>query len=697
MILLSFCDANDTPGSIVLLDIEKAFDSVEHEFLFEVLSSFNLGENFIQWIKTFYHNRRSYVINNGFLSDPIPMERGIFQGCPISPLLFLCAIEVLAAKIRNNEQIKGIRIGGIEKKVSLLADDTTCFLQGNLESFQNLFDTLNEFARVSGCKVNMSKSEAIHIGSLKGSDFKPFQGEGLLWKENTFKTLGVHFSLNTKALYELNFVPKLTQIQQILNCWRSRSLSLIGKITVIKSLLLPQLLYLFSVLCIFIPKIFFKKLNTLLFKFIWNGGNDRVKRNFLFHDYTEGGLRMIDVAAFSQAQKLVWAKKMLDPDYESTWKHIESTVLSHFHSDVSVLWKTNAPDCVLNLLKNCQLAETIKTWYIYKEKVKENLGYGNYHLQDPIWWNRDIRLKTKRFFYYPEWYDRGITTLSDLDRGYNFVKSFEDLVIEYDISIKDRRKYNSLMKGILMDWFYNPITVDDNIHEKIVESLFEGSKVTKHAYNTLKTYESPGDIELYWFDILEVEGEIDWANIHDNNFRCTIETQLRSFYFKIFHRAICTNKFLHKIGKIESPLCFFCNGASESLVHLFCDCDNILNLWDSLSAFIEKKTNENYKFSKFEKMFGVDPTSTCHSTCINYLILCLKFYIYRCRFQQIIPKFQAYLNLIKIKFKTEYKIAEKNGKLGKHFKKFSFDLCDEYFFFFLFLPQFIRRYASILS
>ena len=188
------------------------------------------------------------------------MERGIFQGCPISPLLFLCAIEVLALSIRNNKNISGIKVGDVEKKVSLLADDTTCFLNGDLDSFTNLFNVLRDFGSLSGCKINMSKSEAIHVGSSKGSDFKPYSNQGLVWKDNTFSTLDIKFSLNVKALYELNFIPKLTHIQQILNCWRSRNLSLIGKITVIKSLLLPQLLYLFSVLCIPMPKIFFKKI-----------------------------------------------------------------------------------------------------------------------------------------------------------------------------------------------------------------------------------------------------------------------------------------------------------------------------------------------------------------------------------------------------------------------------------------------------
>ena len=69
-------------------------------------------------------------------------------------------------------------------------------------------------------------------------------------------------------MFDLNYKVKLKQIEQTLNCWRARNLSLIGKICVIKSLLLPQLLYLFSVLCIKIPDSFFnmfKSLNKLFF------------------------------------------------------------------------------------------------------------------------------------------------------------------------------------------------------------------------------------------------------------------------------------------------------------------------------------------------------------------------------------------------------------------------------------------------
>ena len=81
----------------------------------------------MKWIETIYVNRKSYVTNNGFFSERINMERGIFQGCPISPYLFLFVIETMALAIRQNDQIIGIPIDDKMLKVSLLADDSVCF------------------------------------------------------------------------------------------------------------------------------------------------------------------------------------------------------------------------------------------------------------------------------------------------------------------------------------------------------------------------------------------------------------------------------------------------------------------------------------------------------------------------------------------------------------------------------------------
>ena len=143
-----------------------------------------------------------------------------------------------------------------------------------------------------------------YIGSLKGTDFCPFEEAGLRWRTNIFKLWVLFFLLILIHFMNLILSPKLHQIEQTINCWRHRNVSLLGKVTVIKSLLLLQLLYLFSVLCISIHKIYFKKLTHLFFKFIWNGGNDRAKRDILCNDYEHGGLRMFYLHIFSYTQNL---------------------------------------------------------------------------------------------------------------------------------------------------------------------------------------------------------------------------------------------------------------------------------------------------------------------------------------------------------------------------------------------------------
>ena len=88
MDIIEYTDAEQIPGDILLLDIEKAFDSVSHKFLLNVLKYSNFGDKFIRWVQMMYFERKSYVINNGFLTPPISMCKGIFHGCPISPIYF---------------------------------------------------------------------------------------------------------------------------------------------------------------------------------------------------------------------------------------------------------------------------------------------------------------------------------------------------------------------------------------------------------------------------------------------------------------------------------------------------------------------------------------------------------------------------------------------------------------------------------
>ena len=127
--VIEWYEEKNLPGMLLFIDFEKAFDSLEWNFLFKVLEVMNFGPMFRKWIQTFYSNITSCVMNNGHASDLFQLYRGVRQGCPLSGLLFVLAIEVLAQAIRENENIHGLNINDTELKLSMYADDLTAFIK----------------------------------------------------------------------------------------------------------------------------------------------------------------------------------------------------------------------------------------------------------------------------------------------------------------------------------------------------------------------------------------------------------------------------------------------------------------------------------------------------------------------------------------------------------------------------------------
>ena len=147
---------------------------------------------------------------------------------------------MLATAIRKNTNIKGISVNGVEIKLSQYADDTT--LVSSLAM-------LDDFSKVSGLRLNDKKTEALWIGASIGNDKILLSGKELKWPKDKVKSLGLWISTDRELSASLNYNEKLEKVKEILRCWKYRRLRLIGKITVIKSLVVSQLVYLPPPLC----------------------------------------------------------------------------------------------------------------------------------------------------------------------------------------------------------------------------------------------------------------------------------------------------------------------------------------------------------------------------------------------------------------------------------------------------------------
>ena len=294
----------------MFIDFEKAFDSVSWKFMYKVLRYYNFSEEFIKWITLFNNKITASILQVGVLSEFFPIERGCKQGDPIAPYLFLLCAQVLYEMIQSNTMIKGIKIGQEEIKISQFADDTTIFMDGSESSLQQILNILEVFGSLSGLKMNMSKTKMVWIGKKKYSMDKLRCANSLNRGTNLFTLLGIDFDVNLQNIPALNYSKALIKVDEVISAWKKRTLTPLGKITVIKSLILSQLNHLF--MAIPLPNNnFHVDLNKKLYKFLWDGKPEKIKRTIMCQNKTDGGLKMPDLEKFIKSLKSTWIRRLI--------------------------------------------------------------------------------------------------------------------------------------------------------------------------------------------------------------------------------------------------------------------------------------------------------------------------------------------------------------------------------------------------
>ena len=327
--VLDHVDQNDIPSLMFFSDFEKAFDSLDHNFMYEALKHFNFGDDILQWTKLFYTDVKSCVLNNGHMTDFFNICRGVRQGCPLSPYLFIICIELLSFSVDNNMDIKGINIYENEIKKTLFADDATFMTDGTKKSFEALINTLDNFSYASGLKLNSSKCNVLRSGSLRNSDILFLKDRNFQWSSDKAKALGVTVHNNKEQFIKENIDKKIEDFDNTLKQWQHKKISLLGKITVIKSLALPKLIYPLTILKTPSAEQI-KHIKNSMYNFLWNNKPDKIKRKQLIQNYQNGGLRMLDIDLFINSLKCSWIKRLFENKNKGQWKLFYFNKINNF-------------------------------------------------------------------------------------------------------------------------------------------------------------------------------------------------------------------------------------------------------------------------------------------------------------------------------------------------------------------------------
>ena len=276
----------------------------------------------------------------------------------------------------------------------------------------------------------------VWIGSKKYSTESIKTKWKLQWGVNRFKLLGIIFDTDLSKMLALNFSDKLASIKTKINYWNRRNLTPLGKITIIKSLLLSSLNHLFISLPNPDDKII-KEISEMFYSFIWEG-TDRIKRTVICQDYCKGGLKMVNTESFICALKTTWLRKLILNN--SLWSVIlQSTVNIQSLLNYGTAYIV---DNVLPKTKNKFWIDVFKSHI--KVSAKQEPTKIEHFQTSPLFHNNNIKIGN-RTVYNKSCIENGIIYINNIIKDDGNMFSYEELKRAYNVNI-NFLQYNGLVR-----------------------------------------------------------------------------------------------------------------------------------------------------------------------------------------------------------------------------------------------------------
>ena len=378
------------------IDQMKAFDRVSWSFLYAVLEKQNFPPLIRDSIRLLYTDITSCVKINGFVSQTFDVTRGVRQGCPLSPVLYVLVSEALNRCILSEDEITGPPELGGHPVLSQFADDTCIGAIGDYSIFA-IFRALALFERASGAKVNPDKSHGLWLGTNRGRADRP---QNVQWTSDQIKVLGIPLGRENPPPDFWNGL--LETLQRRVATHQKRDLSLKGRVIVIKQLLMPLFVYpSFVTVC---PQPVTKRIQSTFDAFLWRNGAHKIPKSILELPVNMGGIAYPNVERIFQSIRLSWTRELFSEDVGAPWKETACMILSTFKDYRGLSRDIFKLALFKNRITSCGLPAFYRAWLKDggAEKRPEPYKFGDF-LGEPIFKNPFVIAKGDRPLAYPDW------------------------------------------------------------------------------------------------------------------------------------------------------------------------------------------------------------------------------------------------------------------------------------------------------
>jgi hypothetical protein len=552
---------------IFKVDFEKAYDSVEWSFLDYMLGRFGFCAKWKDWIRACVFAGNMSVLINGSPSEEINIQRGLKQGDPLAPFLFLLVAEGLGGIVKKAVELnkfKGFQMGNNGLCVSHLqyADDTLCIGEASVENLWSLKAILRGFEMASGLKINFWKSSLIginvaHVFLRVASSFLNCRVSTL-----PFKYLGLPVGANPRRA--ATWEPLLVSLRKRLGCWGNKLVSLGGRITLLNSVL--NAIPIFYLSFMKIPVGVWKQVRRIQREFLWGSRRGRKKVNWIKWDTVclpknKGGLGVRDIRVVNISLLAKWRWRLLHDDH-TVWK----AVIKSKYGD--------------RVVGRTVLGDEYKPWF------------------SSLWW-RDICSIGSNLDH--DWFTSGVikklgngrltsfwcdTWVGDLPLCDRFPRLYS-ISSQKENSVSEVRSLNPAQQPWRLNWrlfewektlleelmgLINPVIISLDDEDSWGWVPERGAEFTvKSTYRTVSNLSVHDEVIARWN-----------APVFTNIWNCPAPSKVSAFVWQLLHGKIATKENLayRRIIDVNGDIsCVLCGEENEADLHLFLYCEIAMLVW----------------------------------------------------------------------------------------------------------------------
>ena len=377
-----------TPKLALKVDLMKAFDMVDWGFLLDTLAAFQFPLKVINWIRACLTTPKFSISINGELAGFFSGKRGLRQGDPMSPYLFVMAMEVLSKLLANHiADSPNFKYHWKCDKIQLshlcFADDLIMLCHGSYHSALVLKSALDEFSLLSGLGANHAKSNTFISGVPNAISQQLINLFGYTVGSLPIRYLGIPIISSKLNLRDCS--PLVDKVSSRLSSWLNRCLSYAGRLQLIISVLTSSQVFWASHLCL--PKRILKVIEQKFRSFLWNGvegssKGSKIAWSDICIPKKEGGLGIKDLSLWNKALMIrhIWNLVYGTNNLWTSW-------INAYHLKGSSLWEVKAPHtCSWNWRKLLHLRPLVRPLFqhIIGSGLKTSLWFDNWHPDGPI-------------------------------------------------------------------------------------------------------------------------------------------------------------------------------------------------------------------------------------------------------------------------------------------------------------------------